>query len=325
MSVIQTHRTAPPVKLDRAAKYAWFVMAYTVGVVLFGAVVRATGSGAGCGAHWPRCNGEIVPLSPGTETLIEFTHRASSGVGVLLVLGLVVTVFRSRPRGHVARLGALASVVLIFSEALLGAGLVLFEWVGDDASTGRAIAVSSHLVNTFVLLAALALTAWWLSGGAPVRLRRRLPLVWPLAAGAAGLVLLGASGAVAALGDTLFPAESLSQGLREDFSGGSAFLVRLRWIHPVLAVGVAAYLIGLARKIGSSADDVLTERLAGLLLSAVVVQVVAGVVDLFLLAPVWMQLVHLLLADLVWISFVLLSATLLSAQWEGRPVETAAA
>jgi protoheme IX farnesyltransferase len=88
------------------SRYAWGVLVWNVLVALWGAYVRATGSGAGCGAHWPTCNGEIIPRAPQVETLIEFTHRATSGLAFLAVLALLILALRTLPKGHPARFGA---------------------------------------------------------------------------------------------------------------------------------------------------------------------------------------------------------------------------
>lgn len=296
----------------RLIRFAWFVLAYSIAVVLFGAVVRATGSGAGCGSNWPTCRGEVVPLSGAAETAIEFTHRTTSGLALLFVFALVLWVWRTRPAGDPARRFAAAAGVLIVAEALIGAALVLFGWVGDDASNGRAVSISIHLVNTFLLLAALALTAWTLSGGVlPTRpfpaARRRLVLV-----GAAGLMFTGAAGAITALGDTLFPAENVLSGIRDDFTG--TFLVRLRWIHPIIAIATGAVLVFMARTapVARASGNRLAMGLEGL----VFLQVTAGFVNVALLAPVWLQVVHLLAADLLWVGFVLYSQEVLAAPAE---------
>ena len=158
-------------KLNRFAKYAWGVLAFNMFVILWGAFVRASGSGAGCGSHWPLCNGVVIPPLPQLETIIEFTHRITSGVSLLLVVGLLVWAFRAYPRGHSVRLGAVLSMIFIVTEALIGAVLVLFSWVAKNESTGRVISVALHQTNTFLLLALLTLTAWWASGGTPMRLK----------------------------------------------------------------------------------------------------------------------------------------------------------
>jgi len=192
----------------RLARFAWLVLGYVVAVILWGAYVRATGSGAGCGAHWPLCNGEVVPRAPDAEMLVEFSHRITSGLALLAVVALLAWVRRGCARGHPARRAAGWSLVLMLTEAAVGAGLVLFRLVADNASMARALFMAVHLVNTFLLLACLALTAHFLSGGRPVRVSSRPGVAGVLAAGFAGLLLAGVSGAIAALGDTLFPATS---------------------------------------------------------------------------------------------------------------------
>src|SRR5690606_29028870 len=158
-------------KLSRFAAFAWGVLAYNLLVVLWGAWVRVTGSGAGCGSHWPLCNGEVVPRSAGVETLVEFTHRLTSGVALLAVVALLLWAVRAYPAGHPVRRGARLSMGFMILEALVGGGLVLLELVADNASMARAYWMVAHLVNPFLLLGVLALTAWWAWGGAEVRLR----------------------------------------------------------------------------------------------------------------------------------------------------------
>lgn len=296
----------------RFTNYIWFVTGFNVLVILWGALVRASGSGAGCGSHWPLCNGEIVPVNPSLERIIEFTHRGLSGVALLLVLGLILWSWRVAPWGRI-RYGALASGVLIIFEALIGAGLVLLGLVGLDASATRAVVIALHLVNTFLLLGALTLTGYWAGGGKPLSLRRHpLPsLIMGLAL--LGVALVGTTGAITALGDTLFPASSLAAGLRQDLDPTASFLVQLRVVHPLLAIGAAGFVFYLTLAFRGT-DGSPVRRFAAAVRVLVVVQVLAGAVNVLLLAPVWMQLVHLLLADMVWIALVLYTATLLSAE-----------
>jgi heme A synthase len=297
-------------KLDGLAKYAWAVLAYNVGVILWGAYVRATGSGAGCGGHWPLCNGQIIPPSPQAATLIEFSHRVSSGLTLLAVLGLAIWAFRAYPKGHPVRLGAGLAVVFTLTEALVGAGLVLFQLVAQNASALRAASVAVHLTNTFLLLASLTLTALWASGGRPLRLQGQGWTAWWLGLGLAGVLLLGISGAITALGDTLFPSSSLAAGLQQDFSPTAQFLIRLRVFHPLIAVSVGILVIFVAYSLSSSRPDERTVRSMAMVLAGLVgVQWLAGIANVALLAPIWMQLLHLFLADLVWIMLVLLAAT----------------
>lgn len=296
------------------AKYAWSVLTFNLLVILWGAYVRATGSGAGCGSHWPLCNGEVVPRAPQLETIIEFAHRLSSGVALLLVLGLFVWAYRVFPLASLARRGAAFSLVFILSEALIGAGLVLFEWVAHDASVGRAISMALHLVNTFLLLMALSLTAWWASRpSARLVVQKGATSSLMLLAGL-GVLVLGVSGALNALGDTLFPASSLAEGIAQDFSPTAHFLLRLRLLHPGLAIGVSVGIILYTAYTNVRLGNSTSRRLSRALVSLVVAQLAVGALNVLLLAPVWIQLVHLLLADVVWITFVLYNAALFEAQ-----------
>lgn len=284
----------------RLARYVWGTTALTVAVIAGGAIVRATGSGAGCGSNWPQCNGAIVPDGT-TESIIEFTHRATSGIAFLAVLGLFVWTRRlSEPR---LRSGASASLAFMVGEVAIGAALVLGEWVADDASVARAVIDGIHLVNTLFLLTALVLTGWWAAGGGPVRLKNMSSDARLLVIGLAALVVVAAAGALTALGDSLFPDASIA----DDFSSSSHFLVRMRVIHPILAVATAGYLVWVTRRVAARVDG-RAARAAIVAGSLVGLQVFIGVVNLSLGAPVWIQVVHLLVTDGLWISLVLLTA-----------------
>lgn len=295
-------------KLDRFAKYAWAVLAYNLAVILWGAYVRASGSGAGCGSHWPLCNGEVIPRAPQVETMIEFGHRLTSGLALLMVVVMVIWAFKIYAQGHRVRLGAGLSMFFMLTEALVGAGLVLFELVAQDTSTARAWVIAVHLINTFLLLAALALTAWWASGGLPVQLKGRGRVGLALALAFLAMLFLGASGAVTALGDTLFPASSLAEGWQEKFSPTAHFMVRLRLWHPLIAITVGAYIIVVFGIINARQPDFLARRMSRVFTVLYFVQLASGALNVVLLAPIWMQLWHLLLSDLLWIILVLFAA-----------------
>jgi heme A synthase len=296
------------------ARYAWAVLAYNVAVVLWGALVRVTGSGAGCGNHWPLCNGTVTPLSGTAATTlefthrIEFTHRMMSGLDAVLVVALVLWAFRLFPRRHPARLGAALAGVFLVTEVLLGAALVLLQHVGRNPSVNRAYSLSGHLVNTLALLACLALTAWWAGGKPPVRFAG--PGAWMAAASLLAFAILGVSGVIAALGDTLFPAQSLAAGFAQDLDPAASIFLRLRIFHPLIAAAVEAWLVIFA--VTSFLRRPAVKPMAWAVLAAAGVQLVAGFVNLVLLAPGWMQIVHLLLADTLWILLVLLCASLLA-------------
>lgn len=289
-------------------RFAWGTLAFNLVVILMGAVVRATGSGAGCGPSWPACRGQVVPVLEG-DTAVEFTHRALSGVALLLVAILVVWVFRRVARPHQARRAAGLSLVAILVEALIGAVIVLFEWVADDASVARAVSVPLHLVNTFFLLAALTLTSHLLGGGAPLRPSRHPAARRWLSLGAVGFVVIAATGAVTALADTLFPKGGTPP------PDAARFLTDLRILHPVVAVVVvvaAAYGL-VQRGIGGRAVNGLS--------ALVGTQFLTGLLMVSVGLPLWLRITHLAVADLLWVGYVLATAMLLADRTEHAVTE----
>lgn len=285
-------------------RFAAFILAYLLFVIVFGAWVRITGSGAGCGDHWPTCHGELVPRSPSAQTLIEYTHRITSGTLGLFALVLPVWAFRLFPRRHPVRWFSVATLLLVLVEAAIGAGLVLNQLVALDASRARAVVVAVHLTNTLLLTACSALSVACVrpvaeasaAAGAPQRARVE---GWLLGGLALAVVLVAASGAVTALGDTLFPVHAV---------GGSApppdhFLVELRVIHPLLACLVVCGAILLAVRLARLPSC----RFWALALGGLsVLQLAMGALNIGLNAPAWLQLGHLLGAQLAWLSVVLL-------------------
>jgi heme A synthase len=243
--------------------------------------------------------------------MIEFVHRITSGLALVAVVILLIWAIRTLPKGHPSRLGAMLSMVFIIIEALVGAILVLFALVANDTSTARAVVIALHLMNTFLLLGSLTLTAWWASGGQPIQLRNQGWLGWALVAGLLGLLLLGASGAVTALGDTLFPATSLADGLQQESSQTAHFLVRLRVLHPLLATLIGIYLIIISNVFVTRRPSILVRRLARIFTVIYLFQFAMGALNVVLLAPIWMQLVHLFLSDLVLVVWVLFMAAAL--------------
>ena len=285
-------------------RFAWATLVFNVAVILMGAVVRATGSGAGCGRSWPACQGRVVPELAGA-TAVEFTHRVLSGMALVMVAVLVIGVFRSVARGNPARPAAATAMGAIIGEALIGAVIVLFEWVAGDTSVARTISVPLHLLNTFLLLAALALTADWLGGGLPVS-RRDDPARWRwVMAGGAALLVVAATGAVTALADTLFP---------KDGSGSVTaqhFLTDLRVVHPIVALTVVSVAWVVVRRRG------LISREVNLMVVLIGLQVASGALSIALQVPLAMQLLHLALADLLWVAYVVTAARILAVEPSG--------
>ncbi|MFN3648764.1 MAG: heme o synthase [Armatimonadota bacterium] len=285
-------------------QFTWGLLAYNVAVILGGAFVRATLSGDGCGNHWPQCDGQLLPDLGQAKRAIEFAHRMSTGVLLPLVIAMVVWAFRAFPKQHPVRAGAVGVLLLTIVEALIGAGLVLFGWVAKDVSVARAIVMPAHLVTTFFLLMCNAVTAWWASGAPHMRLKGQGAMAWALGFGLLVALLLGISGAITALGDTVFPDASHADA----FSPSAHFLVSLRIYHPLFAISVGLYLVLVAALAMHLRPDPRVQQMARLAVLLYATQLVAGLMNYALKAPVWMQLVHLLLADGFWVALVLMSA-----------------
>ena len=305
-----------PVELQRLPspalrRFAWAVLAYFIAVILWGALVRATGAGAGCGNHWPLCNGTVIQHSPTANTVIEFTHRVTSGLSFFSAVALLIWTLKGTVRGHLARPAAIAAVVFTLIEAILGALLVKLGLTAQSQSALRPAYLALHLTNTLLLLAALTLTAHMLSRSRGY-LRGTIRFVAPSGAVACILVVLvvGVTGSLAALGDTLFPASSLASALAEDFSSTSGWLVRWRWTHPTIAFVASIFLIWLLVRAGQRSAHWDNRGLSALVLLLLAAQYVLGVLDVVLLAPVWLQIAHLLGADVLWAALVVLTARL---------------
>lgn len=292
--------------------FALVTVAVMVLVILWGAVVRATGSGAGCGANWPLCNGVVFPLHhPRLATLIEFTHRATTGICSAFYFACLAWIFLAKPRGHRTRKAAVWSGLLIITEALLGRALVLHGWVDRNTSDMRSVMQCIHFTNTLLLLAAFTLMWWWSrpANEAVIADGFTRVLAW---CSFIAMIVGGATGSVAALADTLFPAASLRDGIAADFSPSAPLLVQMRWMHPASTCIAVVCAVWLATRVRSRAGEWLVRL--------IVLQIALGVADVLLLAPTWMQVLHLLLADLLWIALVCLTADVLLSKQEAPEV-----
>lgn len=299
---------------------AWTTLAVNVLVILQGAFVRATGSGAGCGRSWPRCQGEIVPLSPSVETLIEFSHRSLSLVALVLGAVLLYRAFRLRKLNRGLWVFSLAAFTFLIVEALLGAATVLYGLTGENVSTARGLMVAVHLLNSLLLVGTLTAAVAYARGKVrwPLRAAEQPLLAIVLGLGLAAMLLLMFTGGIAAMGDTMFPSESLREGIAQDFDPQAHPLVRLRVLHPLLALSVGVYLL-LSLGLSWWLKPVVQARgLAQGLLGVYGIQVLVGTVNLALLAPIALQLLHLGLAVT---AFALLSAySLVELAGEAQPL-----
>ena len=310
---VPTHRLPSPA----LQRFAWGVLAFFIATILWGAVVRATGSGAGCGDHWPLCNGTVMQQSPSLHTMIELSHRVSAGaIDSILVLTLAVWTWRKTGPGHLARWAIGASIFLTVTEGALGAVLVKMGLTAQSRSPLRAPVEALHFANTLLLVAALTLTAHFLgrhAGFLSGKVRFAMPFVSMTALVA--MIVVGVTGSLAALGDTLFPASSLGAAFTQDLSSASEWLVRWRWTHPAVAFLSSVFLIwllvGAARQRSHGGSHWDNRALSALVLILLALQYVLGILDVALLAPVWLQILHLLGADVLWAAIVVLAARLM--------------
>lgn len=303
----------------RFVGYVWVVLAYTMVVILWGAFVRATGSGAGCGSHWPLCNGVVVPQEPLFETIVEISHRITSGLLLIMIAGLTFFAFRLYPKGHIVRRGAVLTLVFVIIEALIGAGLVLLELVAHNASLTRGVSVSLHLVNTLILVGVTTLTGMWARGMAAPDFKGRGRMLMWIVIGIVMTLLLGASGGIAALGDTLFPATSFAEGFAQEFDPTANILLRLRVLHPAIAVATGLVMVIVAQVIAQINPVAGTRMASRVLLIAYVGQLGLGAINVILLAPIPIQLLHLLLSNAIWVAFVILVGLALQRQPQSQP------
>jgi len=290
-------------------RFSWVTLALNIGVIAWGAYVRATGSGAGCGSHWPLCNGTVLPRTASSQTLIEYTHRLTSGLAFFAVVVLVIWCWRATSKGAWPRWSVAFALAGMLNEALLGALLVKFNYVGQNASVARAVFLSLHFANTLFLLACLAVSAYLLSGRSRNTLAAKKSELFLVAVSLLAIAIVGVTGSLAALGDTLFPAPSLTAAFHQDLASTSFYLLRLRFLHPLAALLGASYVVWLLlTRFRRSQRLVGISTALGIVLA---LQVGIGAANVLLLAPVWLQLVHLVAGDTLWITLVLLSADFL--------------
>jgi heme a synthase len=292
-------------------RYAFGLLLYTVLVILWGAWVRISRSGAGCGEHWPLCNGELIPGTAVPATLIEFSHRLSTGLYGILVVVLVLGAFRrfpqTSPSARSVRKAAIAVAFFTLLEAWIGARLVLSGWVADDTSLYRATFMALHQINSMLLSGSVFLV--WnysrLETGATSKGSLTRFVLSPRGRSSVLLLsfvlLVSMAGAVASLAGTLFPSETLLDGIQKDFADTAHPVLRYRIWHPLLALTLGTTLAAVFwpnPKLHSA--EVVRARITFLVLTATTIGF--GSLTLLLLSPVWMKLAHLSLAHVTWFS-----------------------
>ena len=278
----------------------------TVAVIIGGALVRATDSGAGCGESWPICGGQISPELGNYHTAIEVRHRLMTGLLGFVLIAVFVLIRRQYGKTHRIRRAAVAAGVLLIVESLLGASLVLFGWVEFDASIARLIVVPVHLLNTFLLVAAMALVAYFSGGGRGFKVDFKRTLDKVLVGGLGIVLVIGATGALNALADTLIKSDALRTPVSGELLVTEPVLRQIRTIHPFIAIigGLAIFM--LVRYLATGAPP-RVRQLALLIQGVVWLQFVLGLLNIALDVPLEIQLVHLFVADVLWISLVVMA------------------
>jgi len=320
--MIKFSRMNAQLKLSGFVKYAWFTLIFNVIVIIWGVFLRASKSGDGCGQHWLTCHGEVIPSAPELKTVIEFSHRIMSGIDFLIVLALVIWAFRKFEQGHQIRKFAFISFVFIITEALIGAGLVLTGNTAVALTPYRPYWAIGHLINTFALLGSLSVTAWLAGGGEFLDFKNKQRALRFFGLGIVGILLVGASGSLAALSSMLFPVASVAEGIRQDFASESHGILRLRISHPILAITISVFLIFLARWLKKQAKH---NRWVGIfsnvLTILILTQLAFGTLTLLTLGPILLQLGHLFFADAIWVFFILMYAAFLGGDSQNNNLE----
>ncbi len=312
-------------KLSTFAKYSWFVVIFNLLVVLWGVFLRASKSGDGCGQHWLTCHGEVIPSAPELKTVIEFSHRITSAIAFFLVAALLIWSYKKFAKGDPIRTTAVLSFIFIITEAAVGAGLVLTGNTAETLTASRPFWMAGHLINTFILLAFLTLTARYASGGKRLRWDVGKKFMVPIALAGLAVLIIALSGSIAALANMIFPSGTLAEGLAKDLSPTSNVLLRLRLLHPITAILGSVFLIFLTGWMAKAAgNEKSVTRWSNILSILILVQLAFGSATLFMLSPILMQLGHLFLADAIWISLVLFMAAFLSADRTEKTVDMVA-
>ena len=297
--------------------FAWGVLSYSLVVIVWGYFLRISESGEGCGRDWPLCDGAVVPASAQFPTWVEYTHRVSSGIALGLVFLMAVWAIRSYRKGHPVRRAAAVSLFLTLTESLFGALLVVFGWVAGDISTGRILIRPFHVTNTFLLMAALGLTARWATRHVDRVVVLQHPEGRRLLPAALILIVLAATGSWTGLAGTAFPVESLGQGFGQ-YLDPQHLLIYLRTVHPVVAVLAVVILARVTASTWRRQVTPTERRLTAVIVSLAGCQLVLGPLTIVLLHPTALRLLHLLLADLLWLSLVFLWSAAVEPSNSGR-------
>lgn len=307
--------------VHRFLNLTYLTLAVTVFVIVFGAFVRASLSGDGCGTSWPHCGETIIPDGSSVAAIIEFSHRTTSGLAVLLALAVVIASRRVFTAGHPARKTAGWSLAFVLGSGFIGMLLVVFEWVKFDVSLGRVITMPLHLLNTYMMLGALAMTAYYASGGERATFKGQGPVGTGLKWALGGMFVLGMTGAISAMGKTAFQshfqaANTFMERMSLHIGDGAHPLLKGGALHPLMATSVGVIVVFACLLVMQRRQSAQVDKWARATIAVFIVQMVFGTANLLMSAPVWMQMTHLLLAITDWMCLVMLAVHALAARYQ---------
>ncbi len=291
---------------------ALWILGYSLLVIIFGAFVRASLSGDGCGVHWPDCYGSILPKGAPLQTYIELTHRTTSGFLIILSAALAIASFRLFPKGSLHRKAGLLTLVSVLISAAIGAALVLNKWVEFDRSAARAITMPLHLVNNYFLIGTLLLLALPAEIVNKIRFRKQGEvggLVW---GSLTAMFVLGGTGALSAMGKTAFSnelatAQGLSDRLQLHMAADAHPLLKGGISHPLIATGAFILILLTCRQLVRRRPSEQVSFWSNMTSGSMVFQMLLGLVNLIASAPVALQLFHLAAAVFTFGSFSMMS------------------
>jgi cytochrome c oxidase assembly protein subunit 15 len=284
-------------------KFALGLLFYTVLVIVWGAWVRISHSGDGCGDTWPLCHGQLIPEAERGKTWVEYTHRLMSGLYGLIVIYFYFVAHKLYPKGAFAKKAALFSLIFMITEAALGAKLVLFKLVASNDTPYRAFVMALHQVNSFLLTGAIALT--YVSSLSEDHKPAQNKSAWYVSYFPLIIIAIGITGAWASLSNSLFPSDTLLGGLKEDLATNSHFLIRLRIYHPLVALICGGSLSLFFWMKSQSAKSFMLQRRSFQMSVLLLCGILFGIATLMFHAPVWMKLAHLTLAHTIWVTLLL--------------------
>jgi len=305
--------------LNAFAKYGWLFLLYNLAAVAWGVYVRASKAGDGCGTSWPLCDGNSIPLMGMSSKAIEASHRLSTGLVGVFAIGMLVWAFRKFPKGHLVRKASGVAMGLTILEGLIGAALVKFQLVTMNDTPSRAGVMAFHVVSTFLLLGSISVAALASSGAPKVRFKGQSAVGWILGMAFFGVVLLGISGAISALGHQLKPVDDV---LKAAMNPATFWMVRLQPLHPLIAASVGLYLLLAGGLLVHLRPSPHVRRAVNVMVGFYGFQVLVGALNIWLKAPIEMQMFHLVSADVNFITVVAVTMYVLAEgveRVEARP------